>query len=635
MRSRSRVLAGAGAVVGCTALVGVAAGGAAAEPINPVPSIVVENGLTQPVFAFTDAIEQRLWVETPLDTDGDGTLDRVVIDVSRPGETLSSGLKVPVILEVSPYRSGTWGSVPYHADLNPEELPQADLTHPADDATGGTRGPKPDLPGPLDNYYVPRGYGVVIAQSAGSGQSDGCPSVGDGAETASARAIVDWLAGRARAFDVAGAEVTADWTNGSVGMTGASYNGSIANQVATLGSEVPNLKTIVPIVAISDWYGYYRENGLVVAPGGYQGEDADILARYVGGQDRSTTSGAGRNQCAEEMAAIEAAQDRTTGDDNAFWADRNYLPRAEAVQASVFVVDGRNDWNVKPLQWSRWWDKLADNDVPRKIWLHNGGHGTPGNNAAYTLPGGQSWTYQTTVHRWFDHWLWGVDNGIMDEPRAVVQREGTSANELFADWPVPNSQAATLRLRATSPGTPGSLVAEAPKGRSVSQSFEDNGRNRPATTTQTGLLTGPDVADPNRLVYVSDVLTAPLHLSGTPSIRIRASVDNASAANLSAYLVDYGPPGSPAATMVTRGWIDVQNRVRRDKTDPIKKGKSYDYRWDLHPDDYIFQPGRRIGVVILSTDRDFTLRPLPGTKLTVDPGFSSITLPLVGAPATP
>ena len=37
----------------------------------------------------------------------------------------------------------------------------------------------------------------------------------------------------------------------------------------------------MPIAAISSWYDYYRANGGCVAPGGYQGEDADVLAQYV------------------------------------------------------------------------------------------------------------------------------------------------------------------------------------------------------------------------------------------------------------------------------------------------------------------------------------------------------------------
>jgi X-Pro dipeptidyl-peptidase len=614
------------------------------------PSIVVENGMTQPVFSFANAIFETHWVETNLDTNSDGQPDRVMFQVARPRETQTHGMKVPVVMELSPYRSGTWGSVPYHSDLNPDRLPQSFLSHRRDQvhagmatadgvglaaaaAEDGAGGPGPNLPTAWDDYYVPRGYGVVIGQSVGTAQSDGCGTVGDDAETQSAKAIIDWLNGRAVAYDarVGGNPVTADWSTGDVGMIGSSYNGTIPNQVATTGVE--GLKTIVPVVAISDWYNYYRENGLVVAPGGFQGEDADILGKYISGQARSL------GECADYFAWMTQAQDRITGDYNAFWDARNYLPLARRVEASVFVVDGRNDWNVKPSQWGQWWDELSHFGKDRKIWLHNGGHGTPGNNASYTLPDGTSWTYQQTVNRWFDSELYGIDNGIKDEPRAIVQREPAfgSVNQVHADWPVPGSADVTVALSAASSTAPGGLTAgKVVAPRQSAQSFTDNGRNRrPVNTFQSRppLISNPDVADPDRLVYLSDVLEAPVHLSGTPSIRLRASVDNASAANLSAYLVDYGPPGSTSATMVTRGWMDVQNRNRRDKTDPIQIGHAYDFRWDFHPDDYVFQAGRRIGVVVFSTDYDFTLRPLPGTQLTVQPGFSSVTLPIVGGSA--
>ena len=57
---------------------------------------------------------------------------------------------------------------------------------------------KPDLPGGLDNYFVPRGYAVVLGESLGTGCSDGCPTVGDMNETLGTKAV-DRLAQRARA----------------------------------------------------------------------------------------------------------------------------------------------------------------------------------------------------------------------------------------------------------------------------------------------------------------------------------------------------------------------------------------------------------------------------------------------------
>lgn len=629
VRTHRRAFVVAVATTSALALTLPVAVATAATPVpQDPPGIEVRDGLTQPIYDFATAISERVWVETDLDTDFDGELDRVLVDLSRPAAT-EDGLNVPVVLEASPYRSGTWGAAPYYTDLDPSRLPQSSFAAPGAALRSqsfsvlSAEARAADLPGSLDNYYVPRGYGVVLAQSIGTGQSTGCPTTGDDAETRSAKAVVDWLDGRARAFDAVsgGNEVEADWTTGAVGMTGASYNGTLPNQLASsYADEVPNLKTIVPVVAISDWYGYYRENGLVVAPGGYQGEDADVLANFVAGEARALGG------CSDEIAGITDDQDRVTGDYNEFWDARNYLDDADDVTASVFVVDGRNDWNVKPLQWSRWWEALTEAGVERKIWLSNGGHGSPGNTATYTLPSGQSWTYQQTVHRWFDHELWGVDNGIMDEPRAIVQREAAGVgNVTYPDWPIPGSADARLALGATSATAPGTLGTT--RTRSVEQSFVDDGRNRNGTS----LIAGPAVADHNRLVYTTAALTTPVHLSGTPSVDLFASVDDDDAANLTVYLVDYSPTG--AATMVTRGWMDVQNRQSRERTSAVTPGRDYRFRWDLHPDDYVFAAGHRVGVVVFSTDRDFTLRPDPGTQLSVQPGNSSITLPVVGGQA--
>lgn len=156
----------------------------------------------------------------------------------------------------------------------------------------------------------------------------------------------------------------------------------------------------------------------------------------------------------------------------------------------------------------------------------------------------------------------------------------------------------------------------------------DDGQNR---NTDASLIQAPDQADPNRLAYLSPPLDAPVHLSGTPSVRLRASVDNRYAANLTAVLVDYGPVGGPAApVMVTRGWMDVQNRRQLDRSKPIQQGREYFFDCELEPDDYVFPAGHRIGLVVVSTDQQFTLRLDPGTQLTVDPSHSHVRLPVVG-----
>lgn len=592
-------------------------------PAPATPGIVVEDGMTQPVFSLAEAITERVWVQTSLDTDHDGALDRVVVDISRPRETATTGLRVPVIFEHSPYRKDVWGDVPYPSVLV-DELPQGSLTRPRDATRAAASRPQrmvANLPGALDDYYVPRGYAVALGQSIGTGDSDGCPTSGDMAETIGTRAVIDWLTGRARAFDAAGAPVRADWSTGAVGMTGVSYNGTLPNMVATTG--VPGLRTIVPIAAISNWYDYYRAHGLVVAPGTYQGEDADILAKFTAGQRRA------EGPCADELARITIEQDRVTGDYTSFWRDRDYLPRAHRVRASVLVVHGLNDWNVKTEHFAGWWEQLARHGVPRKIWLHRGGHGGPGNGATVTLPDGRTWTYKQTENRWFDYWLWNVPNGIMAEPRAVVQREDATYTT-YRDWPDPAARPVPLRLAASNATGPGTLRPEARRDPAVRQSFVDAGRD----TAAAALVAAPDEANPNRLVYRTPVLTGPVRLSGRPEARLRVSVDNRPAANLTAYLVDYGPPGSTAApVVVTRGWMDPQNRDGAARGRPLVQGREYDLRWTLEPKDYVFPAGNRIGLVVFSSDQEYTLLPPGGTRLTVVPGHSEVVLPLVGGRA--
>jgi len=573
-----------------------------------------------------DAIEESIFVETTVDSDLDGARDRVHLRLSRPAETETEGIKVPVVFEHSPYRFGTNGTPNHNVDL--DALPQETIEHPG---TGGEVGTSsqvqsrtdaeaalggPNLPGSLDNYWVPRGYAVVLGESIGTASSDGCPTVGDMKETLGTKAIIDWLNGRAKAWDEDGQPVTADWTTGDVGMIGTSYNGTLPNMVATTGVE--GLRTIVPVSAISSWYDYYRANGLVRAPhsrqsgvgnNSFQGEDLDVLAIFTQGESRF-------DECAHITEDLLNNQDRETGDYSPYWHERDYLHRADGVESSVFVVHGLEDYNVMPKAFASWWEQLARYDVPRKIWLHKDGHGGPRGAT----------DYQVTLNRWFDHWLFGVDNGIMDQPRADVQRpDGTYVE--YADWPVPGASDVTFHLAAPDATEPGTL-SQTKDNSGVRQGFVDAGRE---LDTDVDLLPNPDEANPNRLVYLTDELPEDVHLSGTPHVRLRASVDNRNAANLTAVLVDYGPAGSAEPpVMVTRGWMDPQNRTSPWSTLPIKQGKEYWLGWDLEPDDYVFPAGHRIGLVVVSTDHDYTIRPLPGTQLTVNPGLSTLELPVVG-----
>ncbi len=600
------------------------------------------GGETQPIFSRADAIFQTVHIETSVDSDGDGARDQVEMRILRPKET-DQGLRVPTIIEPSPYWAGG----------NPIENHDVDIDDDAHDAARSARTVGKDLgdlaanaeapafPNIYDNYFLPRGYAVADVDSVGTGGSTGCPSSGGRNETLGIKAAVDWLNGRTRGWDLTGAPVTAKrWSTGNAAMIGQSYNGTLPQAVASTG--VKGLKTIVPIAAISSWYDYYRANGGVVAPGTFQGEDLDVLAEFV--YTRSD-----REICKKVIADLEARQDRVTGDYSPFWDQRNYLDDAKNVRASVFVVHGLNDWNVKTKQFGQWWQAMAKYHVPRKLWLHQAAHATPFRWRA------EEWLRQ--LHHWFDYWLYGIQNGIMREPRVDVER-APGVWEQHSDWPEPGTRTVPLHLNPASGTEPGGQPGElgATPRRGAAESFVDQ-----KTRTADQLADNWTAADPNRLAYLTPALARPVRVNGTPEISVRASLDGRSPF-LTALLVDYGtdsrPTGAVASTgeqfcygpgvtgdtgcttrtahvtgtapfkIVTRGWLDVRNRHDPSRTEPITPGTMYSFRWDMQPNDYVFKAGHRIGVVVLSTDFDYTLRYPAGTKVEVQPGVSEIRLPI-------
>jgi X-Pro dipeptidyl-peptidase len=70
------------------------------------PQPVFRKGQAQIVRAFSDKktwIEEELWVETDFDSDRDGKPDRMHVYVTRPAQTESGNLKLPVVYSSSPY----------------------------------------------------------------------------------------------------------------------------------------------------------------------------------------------------------------------------------------------------------------------------------------------------------------------------------------------------------------------------------------------------------------------------------------------------------------------------------------------------------------------------------------------------
>ncbi|WP_371683508.1 CocE/NonD family hydrolase C-terminal non-catalytic domain-containing protein [Solirubrobacter soli] len=145
-----------------------------------------------------------------------------------------------------------------------------------------------------------------------------------------------------------------------------------------------------------------------------------------------------------------------------------------------------------------------------------------------------------------------------------------------------------------------------------------------------------------RLLYATPTLTAPLHLSGFPRIKLRMASSKA-AANLSVWLVAL--PFTPSLTctsttintshVITRGWADPQNRGGISGGAPLVPGEFVDVTFNLEPTDKVVLSGQRLALMVMSSDRLFTLKPQPGTQLSIDLAKSSLQLPVVGGRFAP
>jgi X-Pro dipeptidyl-peptidase len=80
--------------------------------------------------------------------------------------------------------------------------------------------------------------------------------------------------------------------------------------------------------------------------------------------------------------------------------------------------------------------------------------------------------------------------------------------------------------------------------------------------------------------------------------------------------------------IVTRGWLDVRNRRSPAVTTPVEPGRPYTFSWQLQTTDHVFAAGHRIGVVLISTERDHTVRYPAGTEVGIRTGVSRVVLPL-------
>ena len=517
---------------------------------EPIPGVTVENSILEHLrIPMADGKLIDTWLLRP--------------DIAEA---------VPVILEMTPYYGG--GS-PY----DPENLLAGNFRNVA-------------------ARFVPRGYAVAISSVRGTGNSEGCFSMGGAAEAGDTAAVIRHLAGQA-------------WANGRVGMMGVSYPGTTPQDVWV---EAPaELKTIVPISGISDLYKYNFVNGVHIDPQGYA-----FNTYYWGMVGLSPVGLNGGNQlrdpvsvpgailgevCPEQVWVQEGgASSAIDGNKDGYWQVRDFLAELRASssrpRASIFYVHGLQDWNVKPHMMEDWLHE-AISDVPYKIWLCQWGH-------AY--PYREDWW--TVLTAWFDKFLKNRDTGILSAPRVQIEDDdGRWRHESI--FPPLNPAKMVLHPRQD-----GSLQSQAAAGSATY--YDYNGQLPPLTPL------GPD-----RVVFVSEPLAQDLHISGLPRFEadVTASGDRA---NLILTLAERTPQGDRAFNYAAVSLNHVQSLAAGQTS---VAGQTQRVGVNFFPQSDVVKAGSRI-VLIAAGNTVSGGQPGPafiplasGSDITIGLGNATLTLP--------
>ena len=553
-----------------------------------LPLVLVACGLAVPVALPAGAATVKYEV-VQVPTVGGATIR---VEIQR--DTRFDASKQPVILTYSPYSS---------------------LAEPQTAADG------------IAARYNKLGYARAVADVIGTRGSSGCWDYGGKAEQQSGADVVRYLA-------------HLPWSNGKVGMTGVSYEGTTANMVAALGDKVAassnggrGLAGIIPVAAISHWYGYAYYDGVRYAGNSKvpTDEGIDTPLGFDAGFAKTVPADPSSPGWADAVAArageCDAGEHTMQGysrnpDYGQFWKDRDYRKDAARFRVPVLVVHGWQDYNVKQDEGLSLYDALpVDNPrtkavegVPfKKLWLTQSSHAD-----------GSGDGYQDLVDAFWARTLKGVRNGVERMPVAhSLGRTSAGADKTFttsSSWPPAGTRPLQLGLAA------GVLATGSPRSDS-SESYVDTG----AVTEEASLRSARQSSGP-WLYHESGVLKSDVRIAGSAALDAVVNVSSTSQ-QLDPLLVEVRPDGS--LSLVERGFLNLDYRGGLAKADPATGWLKA--RVTFLPQDYTFAKGSRIGLILQSSN---TVWAVPGSAGSVEvalgpqPGVSSygtrLTLPVVG-----
>lgn len=475
----------------------------------------------------------------------------LALDIIRPNTTE----KVPTIFFQSPYYNTNGRG--YRAE---RKLPWG---------TPAIGVPSPQVPFPewYDEYFVPRGYAVVMQDQRGTRNSSGCQVYGGPEEGNDAVDVIEWIADQ-------------PWSNGAVGMTGGSYDGTVATAAAAQAPEA--LKAIIPIRAIDRWYDYHFFNGVqssqhlltpasftILRPGTEDHQNSWNEDPLIGAHVIE------RKACAASIGAAVFGQYSSPYQDSTglFWSGRDFLKDAESIEAATFIIHGLNDDNVKTTNAGHLWDALPAS-TPKKIWWLRGGHDDPA-NPGLTFPLANR--FKEWTHRWFAQYLKGIDTGVEDSAPVSIQGEDGTWTDGLA-WPAPATDR-TLYL-----GTSG--LQDAPG---------------------TGTLTYTDgtlATNGSTITLETPPLTEDLRLSGQAYLTLEYSLSNGGDTTF-AYRLDHvgvREIASAYARGAYREEIEARGASYPTLPSPHQPGARYEIAFPFVHQDYVVPAGHRLRLTIDADD---------------------------------
>ena len=438
-------------------------------------------------------------------------------------------------------------------------------------------------------YFAARGYACARVDLRGTGNSEGIildeytrQELQDGCD------VIAWLAAQ-------------PWCDGNVGMTGISWGGFNSLQVAALRPAA--LRAVLTLCASDDRYAddvHYR-GGCVLGVDMLQWA-VSMLVWNALPPDPAVTGAAWRTQWLERLtqtpAFLEPWLAHQLRDD--YWRHGSVCEDYAAIEVPVYAVGGWSDGYTDAIP-----RLLAGLPGPRKGLIGPWSHAFPHDSVP-----GPSIGFLTEALRWWDHWLKGIDTGIMDEPMLRVwMQEYTPPAPHHEEWPgrwvaepcwpPADAGAAARRLFLRAPGAldpvPGGGEERTHRGE------EAAGLDAGALTADGGFGDWPGdqrAEDGRALSFTSEPLGEPLEILGNPRVVLRVTSDRPGAA-LVARLCDVAPTGE--SLLVTRDLFNLTHRAGHDRAVPLVPGEPVAAEFGLKVIAHRFEAGHRIRLSVSTT----------------------------------